>query len=264
MLFRSAVRLLSDGLRETLDFGGQVKLTERPYLEKLWTSPKLWSLLQKIPLLGRLAKSELSNNLALSYDIAKGFVVAQEEVSKLVDGLATEGGDKENGNNELVELVKKEITTNRLRGLHFLKGIREANPEITAAIETKHAIRSMLNHERTAINKLQHQGRIEDDEAQKIIASVEGRMKKLMDSPPSFKLPDSHDLLNEITWLNGLDSDTLEKVKNKAQDKIYQQGVDLMKKGDPGNGLFVIARGSVKVTVGEIIQIGRASCRERV
>ena len=74
-----------------------------------------------------------------------------------------------------------------------------------------------------------------------------------MDTPPSFKLPAPHDLLDEITWLQGLDADALEKVKIKAQDKIYQQGVDLMQEGGPGNGLFVIARGSVKISVGEAV-----------
>jgi hypothetical protein len=162
--------------------------------------------------------------------------------------------DKEGvSNNSLVDEVKLEIEANRIRGLHYIKGIREVNPEIAAAIETKQAIRSVLNHERSTIKKLQNQGRIEGDESEKMIASVEERMKKLMDSPPAIKLPSPHELLKEIPWLQGLDADTFKKVEATMEDKIYQSGEALMKEGGAGDGLFIIARGSVNVTVGDTI-----------
>ena len=251
LLGPQAVRRLSDGVSETLDLGGKVDLSQRDYLDKLWGTPKFLTKLQAIPLIGTLAKNELSNRLAMSYDIAQGFIVAQEEVVKLVDSMTD---DKEGGTNKsLVDEVKVEIETNRIRGLHYIKGIREVNPEIAAAIETKQAIRSVLNHERSTIKKLQNQGRIEDDESEKMISSVEERMKKLMDSPPAIKLPAPHELLKEIPWLQGLDADTFKKVEATVEDKIYQSGEALMKEGGGGDGLFIIARGSVNVTVGDTI-----------
>jgi len=251
LLGPQAVRRLAEGVSEMLDMGGKEKLSQRNYLEKLWGTPTLLSKLQSVPLLGTLAKNELSTRLAMSYDIAQGFIVAQEEVVKLLESMVD---NKEGGTTKaVVDEVKGEIHSNRMRGLHYIKGIREVNPEIAAAIETKHAIRSVLNHERSAINKLQNQGRIEDDETEKMIASVEERMKKLMDSPPAIKLPAPHELLNEIPWLQGLDADTFRKVEATVEDKIYQSGQVLMKEGGPGDGLFIIARGSVKVSVGETI-----------
>lgn len=251
LLGPQAVRRLADGVSETLDLGGKEKLSKRDYLEKLWSTPKFLSNLQSVPLFGAIAKNELSNRLAMSYDIAQGFIVAQEEVVKLVESMAD---DKEGGaNQELIDELKKEIGENRMRGLHFIKNIREANPEIAAAIETKQAIRSVLNHERSTINKLQKDGRIEADETEKMIASVEKRMKQLMDSPPSINLPAPHELLKEIPWLQGLDPDVFKKVESSVEDKIYQTGEALMKEGGPGDGLFIIARGSVKVSVGEMV-----------
>ena len=251
LLGPQAVRRLADGVSETLDLGGKEKLSKRDYLEKLWGTPKLLSKLQSVPLLGGIVKNELSNRLAMSYDIAQGFIVAQEEVVKLVDSMAD---DKEGGANQaLVDELKVEIGENRMRGLQFIKDIREANPEIAAAIETKQAIRSVLNHERSTIKKLQNEGRIEADETEKMIASVEERMKKLMDSPPSIKLPAPRELLTEVPWLQGLDPATFKKVEASVEDKIYQTGEALMKEGGPGDGLFIIARGSVKVSVGDYV-----------
>ncbi|MBL4755520.1 MAG: cation:proton antiporter [Flavobacteriales bacterium] len=251
LLGPQAVRRLAEGVSETLDQGGKEKLSDRDYLEKLWGTPKLLSKLQSVPLVGGLAKNELSNSLAMSYDIAQGFIVAQEEVIKLVDSMSN--GQEGGANQSIVVEVKTEIQANRMRGLQFIKSLREANPEIAAAIETKHAIRSVLNHERSAIQKLQKEGRIEDDETAKMISSVEKRMKQLMDSPPAIKLPTPHELLKEVPWLQGLEPTTFKQVEASAEDKIYQAGETLMKEGGPGDGLFIIARGSVKVSVGDTI-----------
>jgi len=248
-----AVRRLADGVSEFLDKGGAVPLTEREYLDKLWSTPKILDTLQKIPLLGKFSKQELSNNLAMGYDIARGFIVAQEEVVKLVDSMATTENGDSSASEDMVKTLQEEINQNRIRGLTYLKNIREANPEIAAAIETKQAIRSVLNYERKEIKKLLSDGMIEGDEAEKMIVNVEGRMKKLMDSPPAIQLPDSLELLKEVPWLQGLDSALFDKVVNLVEDKLYSSGAELMKQGGPGDGLFIIARGTVKVSVGSFV-----------
>jgi len=248
-----AVRRLADGVSEFLDEGGKVPLTERDYLDKLWSSPKFLNKIKEIPLLGNFAKGELSNNMSMSYDIARGFVVAQEEVVKLVESLA--GGDDGASHGEMVTQLQGEINKNRMRGLNFLKNMREANPEIAAAIETKQAIRSVLNKERGEIKRLKSDGRIEADEAERMVESVEERMKRLMDSPPSIELPDSIELLKEVSWLQGLESSVIDKVISIVDDKLYAAGDVLMKAGDPGDSMFVIARGTVKVIIGNNIVV---------
>ncbi|PCH95857.1 MAG: hypothetical protein COB85_04165, partial [Bacteroidetes bacterium] len=248
-----AVRRLADGVSELLDDGGKIPLTERGYMDKLWSSPKFLNKLQGIPLLGTFAKNELSNSMSMSYDIARGFVVAQEEVVKLVESMAE--GDETTSQDDMVQKLQVEINENRMRGLNFLKNMREANPEIAAAIETKQAIRSVLNKERVGIKKLKADGRIEADECERMIESVEERMKRLMDSPPSIELPDSIELLKEVSWLQGLEASVVEKVVSIVETKIYGEGDVLMKAGDPGDSMFVIARGTVKVIVGNDIVV---------
>ncbi len=248
-----ALRRLADGVSELLDDEGKVPLTNRDYMVKLWSSPKILNRLQGIPVLGRFARNELSNSMSMSYDIARGFVVAQEEVIKLVESM-TEGDDG-TSHNDLVQKLQGEISENRMRGLNFLKNMREANPEIAAAIETKQAIRSMLNKERGEIKKLKSDGRIEADESERMIESVEERMKRLMDSPPSIELPDAMELLKEVSWLQGLEASVIDKVVSIVETKMYAEGDVLMKAGDPGDSMFVIARGTVKVIIGDDIVV---------
>jgi len=257
LLGPNAVQRLADGISETLDKGGAIPLSERPYLEQLWGTSPFLSKLASMPIIGNFAKSSLSDGLAMSYDTAKGFVVAQEEVLKLVDSMAASNDNESTDSNEenakTVSMLKEEITQNRLRGLEYIKNLRSENPEIAVAIETKQAIRSVLNHERGTIQSLQKQGRIEADEAEKMIVSVEERMKLLFDSPPSIKLPEPMELLNEVPWLKGLESSVFDRVVKLVDERTYEQGKHLVEQGGPGDGMFIVARGTVKITVGDYV-----------
>lgn len=248
MLGPVAVRRLSDGINEVLDQGGSIPLNDREYLEALMTGSAWAEKLENAPVVGGFAKKSLAADLEMSYDISRGFIVAQEEVIKLVDSMSGEGGDI-----DMVNEVKGEITKNRLRGLNFLKEIREGHPEMAVAVETKQAIRSILNDERSMVKKLLGNGRIESDEAEKMLHSVEARMKNLVDSPPSIELLNPIDILSEVSWLNHLESSDFDKVKALAEEKTYAAGEKLMEKDGPGDGLFVVARGTVKVAVGDYV-----------
>lgn len=245
LLGDEAVQRLNAGISEMLDFEGKIPLSERKYIDKLWAMPKILGQLQSIPVLNSFSQNAFSERLALSYDIAKGFVVAQEEVVKSVKGFSENAGS--------IASIEDEVNENRIKGLIFLNGLRESYPEISAAIETKQAIRSMLNNERTYIKRMEKDGRIESDEAASMMAMVEERMQKLMFHPPSVKLPDTVQLLQEIPWLQGLDDATFSKVLNLAQSKNYSVGGKLMEQGGAGDGMFIIARGTVKVTVNNFL-----------
>ena len=68
-------------------------------------------------------------------------------------------------------------------------------PEATVGIETKDAIRSILNHERNSIKKLRSDGMLEADEASRLIVAVEARMKDIMESSLELRLPEPEEVL---------------------------------------------------------------------
>ncbi len=244
-----AVRRLADGLNDIIDKGGTIPLTDRPYMDKLWETPSFLNKILTVPLLRGFAQRSLSERLALSYDMTRGFIVAQEEVIQLVQTMAI----GEEGETSLVDDLKAEIHENKIQGLTYLRNIREAYPEIAAAISTKQATRSVLNFERNSIKNLVSNGRLELDEAEKIMSSVEARMKMLMDSPPSIKLPEPIELLKEVPWLRGLDDAIYGKVVELVDKKVYSAGSNLMELGGPGDGLYIIAGGTVRVTVKDFL-----------
>ncbi len=260
LLGPQAVNALSGNVSEVLDLNGTAPLTERNYLKDVCGSPSFLGVpldaLQGVPFLG----GYFHDRLAASYDAAKGFVVAQDEVKKLVDSLSLSIDDSVQ-DEDIKSILLKEIDSNRLEALGYIKDMQEKYPDITVSIETKQAVRSILNHEQATIKKMKKQGAIEADEATRMLDDVEERMKSIMDNPLKLKVPTSQEVLREVTWLQGMPTSVIEKIISAAQEKTYQTDDKLMNQGDPGDGLIVITRGSVRVAIEDrVIDIlGRGS-----
>jgi len=259
LLGAGGVNQLYNNIKEVLDQGGKVPLSDRDYLDSIWQVPKWMESLKGLPVFRQI----FMDRLATTYEAAKSFVIAQEEVAKLVDSLVanTAGDIGQAAADEKAKLLKGEIMQNRLRGLNFLRDMRENYPELIVGIETKDAARSVLNHERNTIKKLKAAGTIELDEADQMIVDVEGRMKDIMDRPLILRLPEPEEILREVTWLKGLSEDNITKIIELSDKRTYQPGDVIMEQGDRGDGMILVTQGSVKISiVGTVVDIlGRGS-----
>ena len=251
LLSAQAVAQLDNNLSEFLDLQGKVPMTDRGYLEKVCGVSKLTEAFKDLPFL----KNHFTDRITVSYDAAKGFVVAQQDMAKMVDSLAKEldeTGDAEKLD-KTTRLLKDEIRQNRLSGLKFIRTMHENYPEATVGIETKDAIRSVLNHERNTIKKLKSDGMLEADEAARLIIAVEERMKEVMESSLDLRLPEPEEVLREVNWLKGMPDALISKIVSVSETKVYNSGDTIMKQGGEGDGMIVITRGSVKVSIGDIV-----------
>jgi NhaP-type Na+/H+ or K+/H+ antiporter len=250
MLGPTAVRRLSDAINEIMDEGGLVSLAKRKDLEQEWKTPKILGKLQSIPILGRISQHFFFERLATSYDSARGFVHAQEQSLKLIENmLIAQDEEGETIDEDNMEIIEAEINENKIHGLTFLRNLRNSYPEIYNAIATRQAIRSVLNYEKRMVERLLNKGRIDSGEAAKIISGIEERMKMLMDRPPSLELPKPVELLRDISWLTGLEEKTFERVVNDFQNRVYAVDATLVRENGPGDGLFVVVRGQVKISL---------------
>jgi hypothetical protein len=251
LLSAQGVALLDNNLSEFLDLEGKAPLTQREYLDKVCGIPKLLEALKNVPVL----KGMFVDRLTVSYDSAKAFVVAQQDVAKMVDGFVSdldESGDPKKLT-ETANLLKNEIRENRLHGLNFLKEMHEAYPEVTVGIETKDAIRSVLNHERNTIKKLRKAGSLEADESDRLLLDVEERMKNVMESSLELRIPSPEEVLREVTWLKGLPDTVISQIVGLSEQRSYSSGQRIMDQGGAGDGMTVITGGSVKVSIGDLV-----------
>ena len=244
-----AVRNLSDAINGIIDSEGKIPLSERKDLESLWQTPKFLNKLQSVPILNKISQRFFFERLANSYDAARGFVEAQYETLKLAESMAISSDAEELAIDQDLATIESEINENRIHGLTFLRNLKNTYPEIYDAIATRQAIRSNLNNELKIVERLQKKGQIGSDEAHKMIESIEERMKKLVDSPPEIKPPEKAKLLQEIPWLKELDKTTFNKIVSLFQHRNYAVGEKIIKEHGHVDGLYVVARGSVKVTI---------------
>lgn len=254
LLSPSAVQRLSDDIDHLLDASGKVSLAHRKDLEQFWKTPKLLNVFQSIPLIGFVGQRLFFGRLAVSYDSARGFVSAQEEVQKLVASMliaAESAGNKTEAAN--LSIIEDEINENKIQGLTFLRNLKEAFPEVYNAIETRQAIRSLLNHQRHTVQRLLKTGRLEPDEADEILANIEGQMKTLLDAPPRYSTPEAIKFLHEAPWLEGLAPEVVKKVVDSFKSRVYSVGQKLFTESKPGDGFFIIVRGNVKVEMGGVV-----------
>ncbi|MFO7827688.1 MAG: cation:proton antiporter [Bacteroidales bacterium] len=244
-----AVRNLTDAINEIIDSDGKIALSERKDLEQLWKTPKFLSKLQSIPLLGKISERFFFDRLAISYDAARGFVEAQYETLKLVESMVISSNTEELTIDQDLATVENEINENRIHGLTFLRNLKNTYPEIYDAIATRQAIRSNLNNELKIVERLMKKGQLGSDEAEKMLDSIEERMKKLVDKPPAIKPPEKAKLLQDIPWLKELDRNIFNKIVSLFQHRNYAVGEKIIKEHGHVDGLYVVARGSVKVTI---------------
>ena len=75
----------------------------------------------------------------------------------------------------------------------------------------------------------------------------------MMESPLELRLPKLEEVLREVTWLKGMSDEVIQKILSASEARVYNSGDSLMKQGDSGDGLIVITRGSVKVSIGDVV-----------
>jgi NhaP-type Na+/H+ or K+/H+ antiporter len=181
LLSPDAVQGLSDGTNNLLDAGGSLPLSDRDDLEESWEAPKWMQKCSQTPLINKMGERMLVSRLAKSYDSAVGFIAAQDECISLLESISR---SKEVPENEIAT-IEEELNENKIHAQAFIRNLRKNYSDIYNTISTQQAIRNMLNYEHHTIDRLLKKGRIDSGEAEKMLASLKERSKKLIDSPPA-------------------------------------------------------------------------------
>lgn len=166
---RQAAFILSLSVELALD--NNPVIAPRPSLEESFkvTSPPRW--IQKLPILGYSVEKWLFTHLSLGYDIARGFVEAQEKVRCHIKSLQP---DEATGKH-----IETLIDQNCSMAFTFTDHIRRDYPHLISALQRKSARRLLLNHKRSLIWKMKDDGVLETAEAQHLIDNIESQMLKI-------------------------------------------------------------------------------------
>ena len=246
LLGRKAYNQLTKITNELLDAGGQTSLADAKYIDDLWNTSKfydkiqLWSLFQKTP------HKEIFSKVKRSYDAAKGFIKAQEDVLSLVDEF---NADSNNSSDEIrfLKLIKDEVNEKKIQGLTFLRNLKNAFPEVYKSIETNQASRATLNNQKTDVQKMLKMGRIDEDDALLLLNKIEHQMQDVLNNPFDFTLPSVLELVKEVSWLNDLEDSSLKEFIQLTEVKIFPLNYEFIKEMNLNSNHGIIARGGAKI-----------------
>lgn len=114
---------------------------------------------------------------------------------------------------------------------------------------TRQAIRTLLNYEKYTVERMQKNGQLEGGEATKLIDEIEERMKRLMYSPPIINQPETENLLRGSALFKDLDTKIIEEIVPKFHTRIYSVGDPFIKDHTQSDGLYFVARGTVRISI---------------
>jgi NhaP-type Na+/H+ or K+/H+ antiporter len=168
---RHAVQKLSNSVETALD--NNPVIAPRGSLEYSFKPPTRPKWIHGLPLIGDSMDEWLFTRLSLAYDIARGFVTAQEEMRNHIKALQP---DVQSG-----ERVEAMIDQNCAMAFAFTRYLNREYPDLVARLQNQSVRRLLLNHERALIWKMEQEGVLEDAEAQHLIDKLETQMLKLRD-----------------------------------------------------------------------------------
>lgn len=166
---RQAAFMLSRSIEHALD--NNPVIAPRHTLNDVFTVPTSPKWIHKLPLMGSSMEEWLFTHLSLSYDIARGFVNAQEEMRIHIKALQP---DEQTGSD-----IEGMIDKNCAQAFSFTRHINNEFPKLITQLQSKSARRLLLNHERSLIWKMEHDGILEAAEAQHLIDNIETQMLQM-------------------------------------------------------------------------------------
>lgn len=166
---RRAMLDLTHAVEEALDNAPEIG--PRLGLVSIWDTPSIPSWIHRVPYLNKRMERWLFTRLSLNYDIARGFVVAQNEIVTHVSSLSP----SENAKDRVNSMIKQNI----LDAMAFTETLNLRYEKLVLKLQLASARRLLLNHERSLVWKMEEEGVLEEAEAQILIERLEKQMANM-------------------------------------------------------------------------------------
>ncbi|GLQ32701.1 cation:proton antiporter [Litoribrevibacter albus] len=236
-LGKVATSKLVEAVEHALD--GEPEIGPRTELHNAWKTPKWISTIREIKGLRRLGTRLAFDHLAQGYDMARGFLQAQDALADHIDVLASDQA--------LAEQIRADVNANKEGTLQHIQYLRESFPEIIHALETQAATRLLLNRERALIQQQHKLAVLDKPEAERMIMDVEARMMALQRTQVSETIR-SDQLVDCMPWSRKLGKDVKDQLSQMMQPVIYNAGDVIAEQDKPQHAIGVIVRGTVEAT----------------
>lgn len=233
----TATKQLVKAVEGALD--GEPQLAPRNSLFELWKTPPYIRWFNHIPFLNRIIVHLAFERLALSYDTARGFIQAQEEIETFASALSPSQRD--------TEQAIAEITQNKTQTRMHIEQLRDNFPELSYSLETHSAHRLLLNLERVYLHDLIAEGVLDESEANKLNKGIELKLANLRPMPHYVSAQEISKQLAAMPWAKGVKKKSLHLLAKLAKREIYSEGELIYRQNGHSSSIAVVIHGKVAV-----------------
>ncbi len=124
----------------------------------------------------------------------------------------------------------------------------EQFPEFVGAMQERLAERLALHAEREAIEEKAHAGTIPPGVAEAMLEEMAAELRKLRASQVSKLKVDPSELLRKVPFFQETPEGEFEKIAARLRPRTAPAGEAIIRQGDVGDSLFLVARGVIRVT----------------
>ena len=236
-LGREATSRLIDAVDQALD--GVPKIHPRPQLQRFWNGSVPVGWMRRLPLLHRLANRIAYKHLILGYDMARGFVQAQNAALAHVDKLTAD--------RHSIRKARAELVRNKHETYAMLQQLKQAFPELAVQAELHSAQRTLLIQKRALVEELQLQALLDPAEAERMMEQINRRLQARHFTPiEAAPLPDPLQLIRDAQWAAQLSPDALALLISYAEQRIYQPRDMIVEHEEQHRALIILVRGVVE------------------
>ncbi|MCP4323417.1 MAG: cyclic nucleotide-binding domain-containing protein [Psychromonas sp.] len=245
----AATKQLVSAVENALD--GAPQISPRDSLFEFWKTPPYLKLFNRISYLNRIVVHLSFERLALSYDTARGFVQAQQEIQKHLQALSPSPQE--------TERVAEEINYNQSQTRAHIKQLRDNFPDLSYSLETHSAHRLMLNLERVYLTELIDDGVLDHSEAEKLTHEIEYKLAHLQQQPHHVSISEINKQITAMPWAKDLKKSSLMSLAKLAKRQIYNDSELIFRQNSNANAIAVVMHGQVElisVTQEQLIESG--------
>lgn len=178
--------------------------------------------------------SKIDEHSAFAYDIGKGVVTGEEEVTSFLAQMID--------NTIIRDLCRARIEDDRLIITKDLGIIQKDKPWIAITVKTRQAARSTLNSMQDAVQELKLSGGVDDFEYMKLMRSFEDSFKRIRSKLKSVQPSSPKEMFKEVPWMTGND-EVCNYLYNNVITKVFDQGDVVCVDGDLSDNIYVLVIG---------------------
>jgi hypothetical protein len=235
------VDLRRDGLKryefpETLE-------TARPV--EVRVVDRLVRIIERIAPRNRWVRRHRLRALAAEYEHDTAVLEASQRVTRVLGELVDLGGVP----SEVAAQCRETYERHASEAMARIDATAEHFPEYVEAVQRQTARRIALDGETHAVEQLAARGSIPEGVAHSVRQTVEREQRRLARQPVSELEPRPEELLARVPFFKGLDPADFQQVVNALVPRTVLAGEEIIRQGEKGTSLFLIARGVVGVIV---------------